>query len=118
MQNTVEGGTCPPSGPPQDVRDRIVSDLGFLMAQIQASMRLIDAALACELSSGDEEMPANVVVLDDVTPRYVRASAALNTCRTELGRALHVLQDRLPAQPPTGEHAHPLMSVRRGRHII
>ncbi len=86
MQNTVHGDACPPSGPPQDIRDRIVSDLGFLMTQIQASMRLIDAALACESSSGDEELPANVVVLDDVTPRYARANAALNTCRTEANK--------------------------------
>ncbi len=117
MQNTVHGDACPPSGPPQHIRDRIVSDLGFLMTQIQASMRLIDAAMACELSSGDEELPANVVVLDDVTPRYARANAALNTCRTELGTALHVLQDALPSQRPAAEQVHPLTRSLRGQHI-
>ncbi len=114
MQNAADGGDVPQPESRHDLHDRIVSDMGFLMTQIQASMRLIDAALACDLSSGDEEMPANVVVLDDVTPRYLRANAALNTCRTELGKALYVLQDRLPSQRPTGEQLHPLMQARRG----
>jgi exonuclease VII small subunit len=34
-----------------------------------------------------------IVVLDDVTPRYATASAALNTCRAELGHALQKLSE-------------------------
>jgi hypothetical protein len=31
--------------------------------------------------------------LDDVTPRYVRANAALSTCNAGLGVALHLVRD-------------------------
>jgi len=34
-----------------------------------------------------------IVVLDDVTPRFATASAALNACRAELGQALQNLSE-------------------------
>jgi len=34
-----------------------------------------------------------IVVLDDVTPRFATASAALNSCRAELDRALQNLSE-------------------------
>jgi hypothetical protein len=34
-----------------------------------------------------------IVVLDDVTPRYATASAALNVCRAELGNVLQNLSE-------------------------
>jgi hypothetical protein len=34
-----------------------------------------------------------LVVLDDVTPRYAMASVALNACRAELGHALRNLSE-------------------------
>jgi len=44
------------------------------------------------------------VVLDDVTPRYARATAALNACNIGLGAALHSLLDICEpvAEPPAG----------------
>jgi hypothetical protein len=32
-------------------------------------------------------------VLDDVSPRYMKAAAALQACDTNLGAALHALMD-------------------------
>ncbi|MDN5000837.1 hypothetical protein ACFQZO_08085 [Bradyrhizobium sp. GCM10027634] len=79
-----------------DSRQLIVAELRSLIARIDISMRLIDAAMEPEddsaivsASSGSPE----IVVLDDVTPRYAAASAALNACRAELGQALQNLTE-------------------------
>jgi hypothetical protein len=71
----------------------IVSDLVSLIAQVQTSMKLLESAIAGELPLGNQEIANNVVVLDDVTPRYVKAAAALNACNAGLGVALHFLLD-------------------------
>jgi hypothetical protein len=47
----------------------IVCDLISLVEHVQASINLIDGAIAREISLGDTDA-ANVVVLDDVTPQY------------------------------------------------
>ena len=79
-----------------DSRQLIAAELRSLIARIEISLRLIDAAMEpaddsaivnADLGSTD------IVVLDDVTPRFATASAALNACRTELGRALQNLSD-------------------------
>ena len=54
-------------------------------------------------SLGDRETGRNVVVLDDVTPRYVRARAALNSCEAHLGAALRFLQDTRTPQTGTAD---------------
>jgi hypothetical protein len=71
----------------------IVSDLVSLVAQVQACMKLVELAIASEAPPGNQEVVANVVVLDDVTPRYARANTALNTCNAGLSMALHFLRD-------------------------
>lgn len=90
-------GTPPPAAMAEtDSRQLIAAELRSLIARIEISMRLIDAAMEPDddnaiLSaiSGSTE----IVVLDDVTPRYATTSAALNTCRAELGRALQNLSE-------------------------
>lgn len=84
-----------------DSRQLIVAELRSLIARIEISVRLIDAAMTSDdmepeddnailtASSGSIE----IVLLDDVTPRYATASAALNTCRAELGHALQKLSE-------------------------
>lgn len=75
-----------------DSRQLIAAELRSLIARIEISMRLIDAAMEREDDSalaGSTE----IVVLDDVTPRYATASAALNACRAELSHALQQLSE-------------------------
>ena len=67
-----------------------------LIEHIQASMKLVETAVASEALADNEEIDANVVVLDDVTPRYVRANAALAACNADLGAALQALLDAGP----------------------
>lgn len=92
-----------------DVRDgghrSIVSELVSLIEHVQASMTLLEAALARETALGNQEAAANVVVLDDVTPRYVRASDALHACNAGLGAALRFLLDAKPSNHATGGSA-------------
>ena len=84
-----------------DSRQLIAAELRSLIARIEISMRLIDAAMTSEDPAPDDDSAnlndisgsSEIVVLDDVTPRFATASAALNTCRAELGHALEKLSE-------------------------
>lgn len=80
----------------------IVSDLISLVEHVQDSIRLIDGAIAREISIGEPDT-SNVIVLDDVTPQYLKASHALNSCSASLDDAL---QSLLGARPPILQSAH------------
>jgi hypothetical protein len=67
----------------------VVSDLMSLIEHVQMAIRQVEQVLAREDSLIDVQ--DDVVVLDDVTPGYVRADAALNACSAKLDAALHVL---------------------------
>ena len=71
----------------------IVHDLITLIEHVQGSIAAIEAEIAREQFCSNPDNAANVIVLDDVTPRYAKASAALNVCRAGLSTALHVLAD-------------------------
>ena len=72
--------------------DRIVTNLGSMIEHVQATMRLIEVAIAREAAAASQECADNIVVLDDVTPRYAKANSALDACATGLAAALDVLQ--------------------------
>lgn len=80
-----------------DSRQLIAAELRSLIARIEISLRLIDAAMTPENMGLEDDSAiagsSELVVLDDVTPRYARASAALNTCRAELSHALQQLSE-------------------------
>ena len=78
--------------PEIDSRQLIAADLRALIARIETSMRLIDAAMEQD-DDGSVTTSADIFVLDDVTPRYATASAALNACRAGLGHALQCLSE-------------------------
>jgi hypothetical protein len=63
----------------------IVSDLVSLIEHVEASLR--------EASLGRADASANIFVLDDVTPRYAKAGAALKACNAGLGIVLEFLLD-------------------------
>ncbi|WP_426422083.1 hypothetical protein [Bradyrhizobium genosp. A] len=84
-----------------DSRQLIAAELRSLIARIEISARLIDAAMTSDDMEPEDDSAilstisgsTEIVVLDDVTPRYATASAALNTCRAELGHALQKLSE-------------------------
>src|SRR5215470_10489306 len=68
----------------------ILSDLISLIEHVQGSIDLIEGAIARETSLGDGEA-GNVIVLDDVTPQYLKAGHALHACNASLETALRSL---------------------------
>ena len=76
-----------------DAYRSVVSDVVSLIEHVQASLRLIEQEIARETASGSQDTSTNVIVLDDVTPPYVRATAALKACDANLAIALHSLLD-------------------------
>ena len=76
-----------------DLHHVIVSDLMSLIEGVRAGMELIESAIAREAPLGNQEIATDVVVLDDVTPGYAKAAAALNACNASLGAALQTLLD-------------------------
>lgn len=101
LQGKLHGGGI--AIEPEDRNDAyrsVVSDVISLIEHVQASLRLIEQEIARETASGSQETSTNVIVLDDVTPPYVRATAALKACDANLAIALHSLLD-----PKTPEHS-------------
>jgi hypothetical protein len=101
MQNAAGGGTIVQSEGPNESYHSIVSELVSLIERIQAGMKLLESAIARETAPGGQEVAADVVILDDVTPRYATVNAALSSCNAGLGVALHVLQDTRTARHGT-----------------
>jgi len=76
-----------------------VSELVNLIEHVRSSLRLIERAIVCETSPGSSESSANVIVLDDVSPRYSQATAALQACDANLTIALCSLLEPAAATP-------------------
>jgi hypothetical protein len=93
MQIAASDGIEPGPDGQDDSYRSVVSDLVSLIEHVQASLRLIEQTMVPETSPGSQENAANVIVLDDVSPRYIKAAAALKACDANLGIALHVLLD-------------------------
>jgi hypothetical protein len=79
----------------------VVSDLVSLFEHVQKSLRLIEQTIMGETSPGSPESSTNVIVLDDVSPRYMKAAAALQACDISLGIALRSLLDSGDSDPGT-----------------
>ncbi|WFU41367.1 hypothetical protein QA640_02195 [Bradyrhizobium sp. CB82] len=73
-------------------RQLIAADLRSLIAQIETSMRLIEAAITLDHAC-DRPGSTDIFVLDDVKPRYATANTALGACRVGLDLALESLSD-------------------------
>jgi hypothetical protein len=103
MQNAADGDASVRSEPQNHGYGPVVSDLPALIEHVQASMQLIEAAIAREAPPGNQEVTANVIILDDVTPRYAKAKAALSACSAGLGIAVHFLQESKPSKHGTDD---------------
>ena len=105
MQNPKSGGIAIEPDDRNDTYHLVVSDVVSLIEHVQASLRLIEQEIARETASGSQETSTNVIVLDDVTPPYVRATAALNACDANLAIALHSLLDSKTPEHDTSDYA-------------
>jgi len=93
MHNAADNGVSALPEHHGDSFCSIVSELAALLDHVQRSIKAIEIAIARDASSESSEHVDDVVVLDDVTPRYAKASAALNTCNASLDAALQFLLD-------------------------
>jgi len=93
MPHAAGGDAAVQSDGRNDEHRAIISDLVSLIEHVQATMKLVESAIAGGTHPGDQEVVTNIVVLDDVTPRYAKAQATLSTCSAGLGIALHFLLD-------------------------
>ena len=60
-----------------DAHRAVVSDLVSLIEHVQTSLRLIERAIAAEIPFGGQESSADIIVPDDVSPRYMKADRRL-----------------------------------------
>lgn len=93
----------------------VVSDLVSLVEHVQASLRLIEQTTVPETSLSGQENVTNVVVLDDVSPRYAKAAAALKACDANLNVALHFLLDSRTPGRGTGAYAEATSALSTSR---
>jgi hypothetical protein len=91
MQSGTDGGTPAQSDDREAIYHAVVADLASLIERIRVSLTMIETAVDGEASAALAEVAANVVVLDDVTPRYLKAGEALKARDAGLGMALHLL---------------------------
>lgn len=99
MQSAAVEGVTPGTDGQNDTYQSVVSGLAGLIEHVQASLRQIEQVMVREAALGNQEPAAGIIVLDDVSPRYVRATAALRACDANLGAALHSLLDsRTPSR--------------------
>ncbi len=92
MQNAMGCGAAENSGDRDEIYRSVVADLAGLLERIHTSLDLVERAIVVEMSAGKEDIGADVIVLDDITPGYSKASTALQACSASLGLALHLLQ--------------------------
>src|SRR3954468_13658858 len=101
MQNAAGDGVALAVHDQNAAYRAVVSDLVSLVEYVQNSLRLIEQTIAKETSAetspettpGSSESSPNIIVLDDVSPRYMNSAAALQACDINLGIALHSLLD-------------------------
>jgi hypothetical protein len=93
MQKAMERDASIAVSDRDDSFSSVVSDLKSLIGHVQASIKLIEAAIVLESSPGNPDNAADLTILDDVTPCYAKANAALIACNVSLSTALQSLLD-------------------------
>lgn len=88
MQNVAGIANSSLSENRNDSHGLIVANLASLIQRIQQTNTLIEAAIIRAAAVPEMEITAKLVVLDDVTPGYVKARAALKGCEAGLEMAL------------------------------
>ena len=113
MQNAAGDGVAQAPHDRNDAYRAVVSDLVSLAEHVQNSLRLIEQTIgeetSPETSPCSPESSTNIIVLDDVSPRYLKAAAALLACDVNLGIALRSLRN--PGDSDPCASSPPVLSV-------
>jgi hypothetical protein len=94
MENAAGDGASIQSD--DQLLNSIVADLASLISQAQTSIKLVEAAIATGALGSREA--ANIVVLDDITPRRSRAHTVLEIRNRGQGPALRFVLDAKPGE--------------------
>jgi hypothetical protein len=96
MRNAAVGTSALAEGQ-DDNHGSVIANLKSLIEHVQASIALVETPIAREFTAefcdGNQEAAADIFVLDDVTPPYERAHAALKAFRYRSGAALQFILD-------------------------
>jgi hypothetical protein len=93
MQNAATGGSSVLTEGEVDNHGSVIANLQSLIGHIQASIAVVETAIAREFCDGNQDAAADIFVLDDVTPPYEHAHAALKASGAGLGAALQFILD-------------------------
>jgi hypothetical protein len=99
MQNAAS--TDPQSAIRNDSHHSIVANLVSLIEHLDTSSRVLELAIVRETAHGGPDVHEDTVILDDITPCYLSANAALNACHAGLAVALHGLLGAHPTKVET-----------------
>ena len=93
MLQTASNRVTVPHDVAHHAGDPLVKELQSLSERIHAASCAVDAAIARERAMDGTEAGADVIILDDVTPRYLKANSALQACKAHLDGALQFLRN-------------------------
>jgi hypothetical protein len=89
MQNAASDNLC--STIRHESCRSVVANLVTLIEHLSVSRKMLELAIMRETAQAGLNMDEDFVVLDDVTPCYLSANAALNACDAAVAVTLHAL---------------------------
>jgi len=89
MQNAVSDN--PRSAIPNESCRSVVENLVTLIEHLSVSRTVLELAIIRETAQTSLDMDKDFVVLDDITPCYLSANAALGACNAAVAVTLHAL---------------------------
>ena len=93
MRTATQRAAPVPAGGHINGFSSVVSDLKSLIAHVEASIKLIEAAIPADSHPGSRQSDANVMVGDEAAPYSATVSTALIACNLGLSAALQSLLD-------------------------
>jgi hypothetical protein len=88
--------------PRSTIRDEscrsVVANLVNLIEQLSVSRKVLELAIIRDTTQVSPDMDESFIVLDDITPCYLSASAALSVCDATLAVTLHALLGVYPTK--------------------
>lgn len=96
MQNATSDDPCSTLG--NESCHAVVANLVTLIEHLDASRKLLEVAIVREAAHDGLDTHGEFVILDDVTPCYLSADAALNACDAALAVTLHALRGAYPTK--------------------
>ncbi|HUN96333.1 MAG TPA: hypothetical protein VMU69_08850 [Bradyrhizobium sp.] len=76
----------------------MVTNLVTLIEHLSVTRKVLELAIIRETAEDSPDIDEDFVVLDDITPCYLSANAALNACNAAVAVTLHALSGAYPTK--------------------